>query len=139
MGPKQTVRPAIMQFRSCSVIQRVPPNRKTKVALHEVTQKTSRPTSYMEGTMPLPCLQNYGVRRCRAIAKSTRNRCQNPAAYGCSTCRMHGARRAVSIRKGPTHPNYRHGWDTEIAATYRQEKMRTLGEINEIIKLLNRR
>lgn len=139
VGPNQPVLPAIMQYCSYSVIQRVPPTRKTKWALHEVTQKTCRPITYLEGTMPLPCLQNNGARRCHAIAKSTRNRCQNPAAYGCLTCRMHGARRRESIRKGPTHPNYRHGWDTKIAATYRKEKMQALAEINDIIESLHKK
>ena len=47
----------------------------------------------------------------------TGKRCKNLAAYGCKTCRYHGARR--NILKGNEHPNYKHGNRTkESMATY---------------------
>ena len=57
--------------------------------------------------MPLPYL--HDLKRCTAKAKSTQSRCNNPAAHGCKTCRMHGARKPETIRRGADHPQYRHG------------------------------
>ena len=62
--------------------------------------------------MPLPSLTQYGAKQCMARAKSTKHRCLNPAAYGCRTCRLHGARKPNSIKRGKLHPNYRHGTET---------------------------
>lgn len=59
--------------------------------------------------MPLPSLRLFGAQRCTAKAKSTGQRCNNVAAWGCSTCRMHGARKRASIKRGEAHPNYLHG------------------------------
>ena len=57
--------------------------------------------------MPLP---NCGT-RCIAKAKSTGVRCNNPAAYGCKTCRLHGARK--NIISGKDHHWYKHGYRTK--------------------------
>ena len=63
--------------------------------------------------MPLPNLNA----QCTANNRKTGKRCKNPAAYGCKTCRYHGARR--NILKGTKHPNYKHGNRTkESMATY---------------------
>ena len=53
--------------------------------------------------MPLPNVK----KQCTAKAKSTGNRCNNPAAYACMTCRLHGGRR--SIISGQDHHWYKHG------------------------------
>ena len=64
-------------------------------------------------TLPLPNLNA----QCTANNRKTGKRCKNPAAYGCKTCRYHGARR--NILKGTEHPNYKHGNRTkESMATY---------------------
>ena len=55
--------------------------------------------------MPLPNLN----RRCKAQARSTGNRCLNPAAFGCKTCRYHGARRRDTVKVRKAHPQYKHG------------------------------
>ncbi len=55
--------------------------------------------------MPLPNLN----RRCIARARSTGNQCLNPAAFGCKTCRYHGARRRETVKVGKAHPQYKHG------------------------------
>lgn len=68
--------------------------------------------------MPLPYLSE--PKRCSAKAKSTQLRCNNPAAYGCKTCRMHGARKQETIRRGVNHPQYRHGQQTNTAKAVRR-------------------
>ncbi len=61
--------------------------------------------------MPLPNLN----RRCSAQARSTGNQCLNPAAFGCKTCRYHGARRRETVKVGKAHPQYKHGERTQEA------------------------
>ena len=53
--------------------------------------------------MPLPNLRQ----QCTAQNRNKQRRCLNPAAFGCKTCRYHGARRQIA--KGTDHPNYKHG------------------------------
>ena len=85
--------------------------------------------------MPLPSVFEHGASQCTARAKSTRQRCLNPAAYGCSTCRLHGARKLTSIKRGKCHPNYRHGTETLPAKLQRSLKLAELREIeNDLIK-----
>ena len=79
--------------------------------------------------MPLPSLSQYRAKQCTARAKSTQHRCLNPAAYGCRTCRLHGARKRSSIKAGVHHPNYLHG--TETLQAKRQRSLK-LGELREI-------
>ena len=85
--------------------------------------------------MPLPSVTKHRANQCRARAKSTRQRCLNPAAYGCRTCRLHGARRQNTIKRGKSHPNYRHGMETLEAKRKRAIKLAELREIeNDLIK-----
>lgn len=56
--------------------------------------------------MPLPSL-SHGAKQCTALTKRTKQPCNNPAAYGCKTCRMHGARKNIVSGRG--HPNWKHG------------------------------
>ena len=65
--------------------------------------------------MPLPSLTKYGAKRCQCLCKRTRAPCQNPAAFGMRSCRMHGAHRPHTALSGAKHPNYRHGNDTQAA------------------------
>lgn len=65
--------------------------------------------------MPLPIMKS--AQRCHARAKSTQSQCQNPAAYGTSVCRLHGARHKDTIKRGVGHPNYTHG-DRTLAAQH---------------------
>lgn len=37
-------------------------------------------------------------------------------------CRMHGARRPSTIKRGPEHPNYKHGKETNEARFVRSQK-----------------
>lgn len=78
--------------------------------------------------MPLPNLN----RRCSAQARSTGNQCLNPAAFGCKTCRYHGARRQETVKVGKDHPQYKHGERTkEIIYKYRT----SMAELQKIERL----
>ena len=79
--------------------------------------------------MPLPSVSQHSASQCTARAKSTGQRCLNPAAYGCNTCRLHGARHKSSIKSGEAHPNYLHGFETLTAKRERQLKLRHLRTI----------
>ena len=57
------------------------------------------------------------------------------AAYGCKTCRLHGARKPNSIKRGMDHPNYLHGTETLERKRQRSIKLAELREIeNDLIK-----
>ena len=75
--------------------------------------------------MPLP----NKFQRCRATAKHSRKPCLNPAAWGCATCRMHGARRPASIKRGKNHPLFKHGFSTLAAKAERQSEFRQLRKL----------
>jgi hypothetical protein len=62
--------------------------------------------------MPLPSVLN-GARQCQADSKRSGKRCLNPAAYGCKTCRYHGAHRPQEAPAGEDHWNYQHGKATK--------------------------
>ena len=62
--------------------------------------------------MPLPSVLN-GARQCQANSKRSGKRCLNPAAYGCRTCRYHGAHRPQEAPAGEDHWNYQHGKATK--------------------------
>ena len=79
--------------------------------------------------MPLPSVYQHSARQCKALAKSTKQRCLNPAAFGCQTCRLHGARQPRSIKRGKGHPNYRHGMETLVAKHERSKKLAELKAI----------
>ena len=76
--------------------------------------------------MPLPSVSQHHAKQCSAQAKFTRQRCLNPAAFGCKTCRLHGARKPSSIKVGQDHPNYRHGTETLEAKQQRSVKLAEL-------------
>jgi hypothetical protein len=78
--------------------------------------------------MPLPNLN----RRCSAQARSTGNQCLNPAAFGCKTCRYHGARRRETVKVGKAHPQYRHGERTQEAIQKYRTTMRELQTLERL-------
>ena len=65
--------------------------------------------------MPLPSLTKFGAKRCQCLCKRTKQPCQNPAAFGMRSCRMHGAHRPHTALTGLNHPNYQHGNATKQA------------------------
>ena len=78
--------------------------------------------------MPLPNLN----RRCSAQARSTGNQCLNPAAFGCKTCRYHGARRRETVKVGKDHPQYRHGERTKESIQKYRKTMSELQRLEQI-------
>ena len=58
--------------------------------------------------MPLPSIIN-GAKQCQVLTKRTKQRCKNPAAYGCTSCRMHGAHKSRNVLRGGDHQQYTNG------------------------------
>ena len=76
--------------------------------------------------MPLPNLKQQSTARNR----NKQRRCLNPAAFGCKTCRYHGARRQIA--KGTNHPNYKHGNRSQDAIKSFQGAMKALDEVEDM-------
>jgi len=77
-----------------------------------------------------------GAKKCTALTKRTKQPCQNPAAYGCRTCRMHGARKKESIKRGEQHPNYAHGARTLEAEKQSSEQSLKLQQLEDAMHVL---
>ena len=58
--------------------------------------------------MPLPSVLN-GANQCQVLTKRTKQRCKNPAAFGCKSCRMHGAHKSRNVLRGADHSQYTNG------------------------------
>ena len=87
--------------------------------------------------MTLPSVVKYGAKQCTAKSKRTGLPCNNPAAYGCRTCRMHGARKAESIKRGKDHVNFVHGERTLEAQLEQSATSRRLQQLEDAMHLLN--
>ena len=83
--------------------------------------------------MPLPSVLN-GAKQCTAKSKRTKLPCNNPAAHGCKTCRMHGARRQNTIRKGKDHPQYTFGNETREKRSIRSVVLKELKVYAGVLK-----
>jgi hypothetical protein len=70
--------------------------------------------------------------QCKKIKKNG-EQCKNHGAYGCRTCRYHGARR---IRYGKEAPNYKNGSRTKEAMETRKRLrlLHHLGNLGGFIK-----
>jgi hypothetical protein len=79
--------------------------------------------------MPLPSVTAAACQQCRARAKHSGVRCMNPAAFGMPVCRVHGARRAGTIKSGPDHLQYRHGGETLTAKAERSMRLAELRDL----------
>ena len=86
--------------------------------------------------MPLPSMRLHGAKQCTAKSKRTGLPCNNPAAYGCRTCRLHGARKKASIKRGEQHPNYVHGERTLEAQAEQSATSRRLQQLEDAMHLL---
>ena len=87
---------------------------------------------------PLPCVVK-GAKVCTAKSKRTGLPCSNPSAFNCKTCRVHGARRQETIKKGKDHPQFTFGHETrEIRAT-RAVKLKEIKMYSTILKFLDRK
>ena len=63
--------------------------------------------------MPLPSVVKHGAKLCSAKSKRTGLPCNNPAAHGCKTCRMHGAHKSRNVAKGVNSGKYKNGHYTK--------------------------
>jgi hypothetical protein len=81
--------------------------------------------------MPLQSVLN-GAKQCQVISKRSKQRCKNPAAYGCAACRMHGAHKSRNVLKGKMHPNYKNGHETNAARSIRSEASLRLHRLEEL-------
>jgi hypothetical protein len=79
--------------------------------------------------MPLPNIISGKTRRCKTKCKARGAQCMNPAAFGMSVCRYHGARRPATVKRGADHPQYRHGRETLEA---KAERSRGLAELRDL-------
>lgn len=82
--------------------------------------------------MPLPGITSGKAQRCTAKCKARGDRCLNPAAWGCKTCRFHGARRPSSIKRGANHPQYKNGQETLEAKAERNLRLAELRELEAL-------
>jgi hypothetical protein len=85
--------------------------------------------------MPLHSL-SHGAKQCTALTKRTKQPCKNPAAYGCKTCRMHGARKPETIKRGKDHVNFVHGRRTLEAQAEQNAASRRLQQLEDAMHLL---
>lgn len=83
--------------------------------------------------MPLPSIAKFGAKKCQCKSKRTYLPCNNPAAYGMRTCRMHGARKRSTVLTDTDHPQYKHGQETKEA---KEERKKKFAELNAIAKSL---
>ena len=86
--------------------------------------------------MPLPSITKHGAKQCTAKSKRTGHPCNNPAAYGCRSCKVHGARKAETIKRGEMHPNYTFGRRTLEAQLEQSSTSRRLQQLEDALHLL---
>jgi glucans biosynthesis protein len=84
--------------------------------------------------MPLPSITKHGAKQCTAKSKRTGHPCNNPAAYGCRTCRYHGARK--NIVSGKDHVNFVHGRRTLEAQLEQSATSRRLQQLEDAMHVL---
>ena len=82
--------------------------------------------------MPLPNIASGRTAQCVARSKRNKRRCLNPAAFGGKTCRIHGARRPETIKRGTDHPQFVHGRETIEARRRRVEAMSHLRILTDL-------
>ena len=86
--------------------------------------------------MPLPSITKHGAKQCTAKSKRTGLSCNNPAAYGCRTCKVHGARKAESIKRGKDHVNFVHGRRTLEAQAEQSTTSCRLQQLEDAMRVL---
>jgi hypothetical protein len=86
--------------------------------------------------MPLPSITKHRAKQCTAQSKRTGLPCNNPAAYGCRTCRVHGARKAESIKRGKDHVNFVHGRRTLETQLEQSAASRRLQQLEDAMHVL---
>jgi hypothetical protein len=89
--------------------------------------------------MPLPSVLN-GAKQCQVSTKRTKLQCKNPAAYGCRSCRMHGAHKSRNVLRGEEHPKYKYGERSkQVEAKHRESStiLLTLRDIGDHLGMFN--
>lgn len=89
--------------------------------------------------MPLQSVLN-GAKQCQVMSRRTKLRCKNPAAYGCRSCRMHGAHKSRNVLQGKDHPQHKNGQRTkETEAEHRRASiiLLTLRDIGDSIGMFH--
>ena len=84
--------------------------------------------------MPLLSVLKHGAKLCSAKSKRTGLSCNNPAAFGCKTCRMHGAHKSRNVAHGVNSGKYKNGDFTKEAKKKSSEtlvKLRYLEDIGQ--------
>jgi hypothetical protein len=84
--------------------------------------------------MPLPSITKHRAKQCTALTKRTKQPCKNPAAYGCRTCRCHGARK--NIVSGKDHVNFVHGRRTLESQAEQSATSRRLQQLEDAMHVL---
>jgi hypothetical protein len=87
--------------------------------------------------MPLPSISKHGAKQCSIKSKRSGLPCKNPAAYGCKSCRLHGARKAESIKRGKDHVNFVHGMRTLVTQKEQSDTTCLLQQLEDAMYLLN--
>ena len=90
--------------------------------------------------MPLPSIAKYGAKKCSAKSKRTGLPCNNPAAHGCKTCRMHGAHKSRHVVHGVNSGKYINGQFTKDAKEQTKKsivKLRYLEDIGHHFKIMH--
>ncbi len=87
--------------------------------------------------MPLKSVLN-GAKRCQVLTKRTKQPCKNPAAYGCNSCRMHGAHKSRNVLKGDGHPKFKSGNRTQESQFKKSQmltRIRVLEDLGWYLKM----
>lgn len=82
--------------------------------------------------MPLLNISTGRTPRCEALCKRRQARCWNPAAWGCRTCKYHGAKKPSAVIRGADHWNYKHGRETVAA---RRRRLEAVSRIRLLVEL----
>jgi hypothetical protein len=81
--------------------------------------------------MPLPSVLN-GAKQCQVLTKRTKQRCKNPTAFGCKSCRMHGAHKSRNVLRDEGHPQYKKGNRTKKAQRNNSKALTRLRMLEQI-------
>lgn len=81
--------------------------------------------------MPLPSVI-HGAKQCTVKCKRTGIRCKNPVAFGCKSCRIHGAHKSRNVLRGKDHPHYLNGNRTKEAEAENSAALTRLGMLEQI-------
>jgi ribosomal protein L32E len=82
--------------------------------------------------MPLASVFKHGAKLCSAKSKRTGLPCNNPAAHGCKTCRMHGAHKSRNVANGAKSGKYKNGHFTKEAKKKSSENLVRLRYLEDI-------